>query len=456
MNRPFSRSLSLRTLPLAMASAGLLAALSMPAAWGADLLSIYREALANDASYASAKYALQAGREKEPQGFAGLLPVVNATANTIANDANVSFRGPSTFPVGDRFFNTNGYTISLTQPLFRWQNWETYQQGKVLVVQSEAIFAQAGQDLIVRTAQAYFDVLAAQDALAVSQAQKTAISEQLAQAKRNFEVGTSTIVDTNEAQSRYDLAVATEIAGLNDLETKRTALQQIIGKPPAELAPLRADVQLPPPQPAQIDKWVDASESNNYAVKAQEAGAEVAKRTVGINRAGHYPTLDLTAQRFKSSATGNTTNNVGSDLNQTAIGLQLAIPIFAGGSVNSKVREALANYDKAKSDAELQRRTAAQNARQSFLAVTNGLAQVRAYQAALVSSQSSLDSNKLGYEVGVRINIDVLNAQQQLFQTRQSLSKARYDTIVNGFKLKAAAGSLTEEDVMAINALLNR
>jgi len=452
MNRPFSRSLSLRTLTLAMASAALLS----PAAWGADLLSIYREALANDASYASAKYALQAGREKEPQGFAGLLPVVNATANTIANDANVTFRGPSAFPVGDRFFNTNGYTISLTQPLFRWQNWETYQQGKVLVVQSEAIFAQAGQDLIVRTAQAYFDVLAAQDALAVSQAQKTAISEQLAQAKRNFEVGTSTIVDTNEAQSRYDLAVATEIAGLNDLETKRTALQQIIGKPPAELAPLRADVQLPPPQPAQIDKWVDASESNNYAVKAQEAGAEVAKRTVGINRAGHYPTLDLTAQRFKSSATGNTTNNVGSDLNQTAIGLQLAIPIFAGGSVNSKVREALANYDKAKSDAELQRRTAAQNARQSFLAVTNGLAQVRAYQAALVSSQSSLDSNKLGYEVGVRINIDVLNAQQQLFQTRQSLSKARYDTIVNGFKLKAAAGSLTEEDVMAINALLNR
>jgi outer membrane protein len=308
----------------------------------------------------------------------------------------------------------------------------------------------------VRTAQAYFDVLAAQDALAVSQAQKTAISEQLAQAKRNFEVGTSTIVDTNEAQSRYDLAVATEIAGLNDLETKRTALQQIIGKPPGDLATLRPDVSLPPPQPAQIDKWVDASESNNYAVKAQEAGAEVAKRTVEINRAGHYPTLDLTAQRFKSSATGNTTNNVGSDLNQTAIGLQLAIPIFAGGGVNSRVREALANYDKAKADAENQRRTAAQSARSSFLAVTNGLAQVRAYQAALVSSQSSLDSNKLGYEVGVRINIDVLNAQQQLFQTRQSLSKARYDTIVNGFKLKAAAGSLTEEDVGAINALLSR
>jgi len=448
--------LTLRSLSLAMAGAALLSPLSMPAAFGADLLSIYREALANDAPYSSAKYSLQAGREKEPQGFAGLLPTVNATVNTTANDANVSFRGPTTFPTGDRFFNTNGYTITLTQPLFRWQNWETYQQSKLLVVQSEAIFAQSGQDLIVRTAQAYFDVLASQDAVAVTGAQKTAISEQLAQAKRNFEVGTSTIVDTNEAQSRYDLAVASEIAAQNDLETKRTALQQIIGKPPGELSTLRTDINIPPPKPTQIDQWVSASETNNYSVKAQDAGAEAAKRNVEINRAGHYPTLDLTAQRFRSSATGNTTTNIGSDLNQTAIGVQLAIPIFAGGSVNSKVREAQANFDKARADLENQRRTAAQSARSSYLAVTNGLAQVKAYEAALVSSQSSLDSNKLGYEVGVRINIDVLNAQQQLYQTKQSLSKARYDTIVNGFKLKAAAGSLSEEDVMAINALLSR
>ena len=447
MNRPF-----LRRLTWAMASAALLS----PAAWGADLLSIYREAIANDAVYSSAKYALDAGREKEPQGFAGLLPNVSATANTTANNANVSFRGPTSFPVGERFFNSNGYTISLTQPLFRWQNWATYQQSKLLVAQSEAQFAQSGQDLIVRTVQAYFDVLAAQDALAVAGAQKTAISEQLAQAKRNFEVGTSTIVDTNEAQSRYDLAVATEISAQNDVETKRTALLQIIGKPPGELAPLRPDVTIPPPQPAQIDSWVDASENNNYLVKAQDAGAEAAKRNVDINRAGHLPTLDLTAQRLRSSATGNTTTNIGSDANQTAIGLQLAIPIFSGGMVSSKVREALANYDKARADLENQKRTAAQNARQSYLAVTNGLAQVRAYEAALVSSQSSLDSNKLGYEVGVRINIDVLNAQQQLYQTKQSLSKARYDTIVNGFKLKAAAGGLSDEDVIAANALLSR
>lgn len=431
------------------------AVLACPAAWSADLSSIYRDALANDAVYSSAKYSLDAGREKEPQGFAGLLPVIGATANTIANEANITFRSPA-FPPGPRFFNTSGYVISLTQPLFRWQNWETYQQSKLLVVQSEAVFAQAGQDLIVRTAQAYFDVLTAQDVLTVSGAAKTAIAEQLAQAKRNFEVGTATIVDTYEAQSRYDLAVATEIAAQNDLATKRTALQQLIGKPPAELAGLRRDISLPPPQPAQIDTWVGASETNNYSVKAQDAGVEVARRTVNINRAGHLPTLDLVASRTIAHATGNTTNNIGSDLTQTAIGVQLAVPIFAGFSVNSKVREAQALYDKSKADLENQRRTAAQNARQFFLAVTSGLAQVRAFEAALVSSQSSLDSNKLGYEVGVRINIDVLNAQQQLYQTQQSLAKARYDTIVNGFRLKAAAGSLSEEDVAAVNALLSR
>ena len=421
----------------------------------ADLLSIYKEAVANDAVYSSARYSLNAGLEKYPQGLATLLPTVNASLNSQANSANIASRAAGAAPI-DRFFNNNGYSITLTQPLFRWQNWQTYEQGKLQVAQSEAVFAQAGQDLIVRTVQAYFDVLAAADSLAVSVAAKTAISEQLAQAKRNFEVGTSTIVDTHEAQSRFDLAVAQEISARNDLETKRTALQQIIGKTPGDLTTLRADVRIPPPQPAIIDKWVDAAEAGNYSVKAQDFGVGVAKRTVEIQRAGHLPTLDLSASRNVTGATGSAISAIGTDNRIDAIGVTLAIPIYAGGGVNSRVREALAGEDKAKADLENLKRTAAQNARQFFLAVTNGLAQVRAFEAALVSSQSSLDSNKLGYEVGVRINIDVLNAQQQLFTTRRDLSKARYDTIVNGFRLKAATGSLTEEDVAAINALLAR
>ena len=425
--------------------------------WGADLLSIFRDALVNDAVYASAKSTLDSGREALPQGYAGLLPTISATANTVRNDVDVSPRTPSAaFVPGSRVFNTNGFSISLNQPLFRWTNWQTYEQSKLSVMQSEAQFAQAGQDLAVRVAQAYFDVLAAQDTLTVARAKKTAISEQLAQAKRNFEVGTSTIVDTNEAQSRYDLVIAEELAATNDIEVKRTALLQIIGKSPGELSSLRTEVAIPPPQPAQIDKWVEAAETGNYAVKAQEAAAEVAKRAIEIQRAGHYPTLDLTAARNRSSQTGSATNNIGSDVTSTTIGLQLAIPIYAGGAVDSRIRQAIANREKARSDLENQKRTAAQNARQFFLSVTNGLAQVRAFEAALTSSKTSLDSNKLGYEVGVRINIDVLNAQQQLYTTQRDLAKARYDTIVNSFRLKAATGSLTEEDVAAVNALLAR
>ena len=425
--------------------------------WGADLLSIFRDALVNDAVYASAKSSLDSGREALPQGFAGLLPTISATANTVRNDVDVSPRTPSAaFVPGSRVFNTNGFSISLNQPLFRWTNWQTYEQSKLSVMQSEAQFAQAGQDLAVRVVQAYFDVLAAQDTLTVARAKKTAISEQLAQAKRNFEVGTSTIVDTNEAQSRYDLVIAEELAAGNDVEVKRTALLQIIGKSPGELSSLRTEVAIPPPQPAQIDKWVEAAETGNYAVKAQEAAAEVTKRAIEIQRAGHYPTLDLTAARNRSSQTGSATNNIGSDITSTTIGLQLAIPIYAGGAVDSRVRQAIANREKARADLENQKRSAAQNARQFFLSVTNGLAQVRAFEAALTSSKTSLDSNKLGYEVGVRINIDVLNAQQQLYTTQRDLAKARYDTIVNSFRLKAATGSLTEEDVAAVNALLAR
>ena len=426
-----------------------------PGAAAADLLSIYKDAAANDAVYASARYSLSAGLEKYPQGLATLLPVINANLNSQANSANIASRVVNAPPI-DRFFNNSGYSITLTQPLFRWQNWQTYEQGKLQAAQSEAVFAQAGQDLIVRTVQAYFDVLAAGDSLSVSVAAETAIAEQLAQAKRNFEVGTATIVDTHEAQSRFDLAVAQEISARNDLETKRTALQQIIGKPSGDLSGLRPDVRIPPPQPAQIDKWVDAAEGGNYSVKAQDFGVGIAKRVTEIQRAGHYPTLDLTASRSLISQTASALAATGTDNRIDAIGVTLAIPLYAGNAVNSRVREAIAGEDKARADLENLKRTAAQNARQFFLAVTNGIAQVRAFEAALVSSQSSLDSNKLGYEVGVRINIDVLNAQQQLFTTRRDLSKARYDTIVNGFRLKAAAGSLSEEDVAAINALLAR
>lgn len=408
-----------------------------------DLLQVYKEALVNDPQYASARSGMAAGQEKGPQGLAGLLPSIGAAGSYVRND-----------PENIARYNTNTYAIALTQPLFNWANIQQYRQGKLAVAASEAAFAQAQQDLIVRVAQAYFDVLAAQDVIAFVQAQKVAISEQLESAKRNFEVGTATITDTHEAQARYDLAVAQEIAGLNDLEVKRTALQQIIGKVPGELAPLRTGIAIHAPAPLKIDAWASYAEKQNFGVIGAQLALEIAQREISRMRSGHMPTVDLVAQRGNIEYSGPGRANFSNVGMTNSIGVQWKMPLFAGMGVTSKVREAIALEDKARNDLEYTRRAAVQGARQAFLGVTSGLAQVKALEAAEISSQSALDSNKLGYEVGVRINIDVLNAQQQLYSTRKELAKARYDTIVSGLKLQSAAGLLKEDEVVKVNGLL--
>ena len=419
-------------------------------AGAADLLQTYRDALANDSQFAAARAQLDAGRERIPQGRAGLLPTIGFSANTNWND--VELKRPTS---ADSRFNSNGYTLQLTQPLFRWQNLVTYDQSKLQVAQSEAVFSQAGQDLVLRVSQAYFDVLLAQDTLTVAQAQKKAIAEQLEQAKRNFEVGTSTIVDTHEAQSRYDLTVAQEIAAQSDLDIKRQALRQVIGKEPEALKALKPTVQINRPEPDDVQKWISAAEQSSYTVQAQQAGLEIATREIDRQRAGHYPTVDLVASRNHTKGLGSTSVSLGtSESDSNVIGLQVAVPLYQGGLVLSREREAAALKLKAMSDLESARRAAALSASQAYLGVSSGTAQVKALEAALVSSQSALDSNKLGYEVGVRINIDVLNAQQQLSTTRRDLFKARYDTLLAQLRLKAAAGSLGEDDVQQINALL--
>ena len=428
----------------------------VPAAHAEDLLQAYRAALSSDPVFASARAARDAGRESLPQGLATILPVLSATAGTQMNHYDVSFRGA--LPDSPRDGNTNTYNVNLTQPLFNWQSYLTYREAGFKVIQAEAAFGQASQDLVVKVAQAYFDVLASQDNLEFIRAQKVAISEQLAQAKRNFEVGTATIVDTYEAQSRYDLVVSQEILAENDSEIRRQQLRQIIGILPKQLTPLKAQITVAPLEPSNMDKWADAAERTNFTVQTQAAALEVADREVERNRAGHYPTVNLIGNVGKNSNSLSTAGlvNIATDVNYRIIGLQVAIPIFAGGSVNSLVRQAIANQDKARQDLETARRSAALAARQSYLSFTNGVALVRALEQALVSSQSSLDSNKLGYEVGVRINIDVLNAQQQYFQTKRDLAKARYETLMAALKLRAATGTLAEDDVQKVNALLDR
>ncbi|MDR3221382.1 MAG: TolC family outer membrane protein [Candidatus Accumulibacter sp.] len=415
-----------------------------------DLLQVYREALANDAGYAAARATVEAEREKLPQGLAGLLPTVSATAGSVWNDNR--YHNDSQ-PSWQRDYNTHSYNISLTQPLFRWQNVVQYGQAKWQVAQAEAVFAQASQELVLRVAQAYLDVLYAQENLAAVRASKEAIALQLAQAKKNFEVGTTTITDTHEAQSRFDLATAQELAGENDLEVKRYALRVIVGKESGELKRLRADVELLPPQPTSMEKWAEAAENDSFQVQARQAALEVAQGEVERARAGHYPTLDVVANYGQSDTTSSTSGSSSLRTDARNIGLQLSIPIYEGGATGSRTREAIAKRGAAQSLLENARRAAVLDARQSFLGVVNGLAQVRALKAALVSGISALEANRLGYEVGVRINIDVLNAEQQVYVTRRDLAKARFDTLLAQLELKAAVGTLSEADLERINPL---
>jgi outer membrane protein len=424
-------------------------------AHSADLLQVYRDAVGFDAQYAAARAQRDVGLEKLPQGRAGLLPTIGLSANTTWNDIESTAR---TTPAVTRSaaYNSNAWGVSLAQPLFRWQNWVGYQQAELAVAAAETQFALARQDLIVRVAQAYFDVLLAQETLATAQAQKTAIAQQLESAKRNFEVGTATITDTHEAQARFDLTVAQEIAAENDLTVKRQTLLTLTGKEAEALKGLRPNVQIGRPQPDDISQWVASAETGNLGVQLAQTGLEVASREIEKQRAGHYPTLDLVATHGRSAAGSSlaTTPGVGSDGKSSTIGLQLAVPLFAGGAVSSREREATALNEKARADLDNARRSATLGARQAYLGVTSGLAQVRALEAGVASSRLAVESNKLGYEVGVRINIDVLNAQSQLFDTSQKLAKARLDTLIAQLRLKSAVGNLVEDDLAALNALL--
>jgi outer membrane protein len=423
-------------------------------AQAADLLETFHAAQANDPVFAAARATQQAGREKISQGRSLLMPSINLSANSTLNDQKTVYSGTVPFPSGDTRYNSHGYGVNLVQPLYRQQNWLSFSESKLQAAQAEAQLKIAEQDLIVRVAQAYFDVLIAQNTVVLVEAQKTAISEQLEQAKRNFEVGSATITDTLEAQARYDLTGAQDLAAQNDLEIKRGALRQLINAKPGELSQLGNEFKLEAPQPADMEKWVDEAQLNSLQIAVAQAGAEIADKEVTRNRGGHYPTLDLVANYTQNKANGSV-YGVGVDSTSKTIGVQLNMPLFQGGAVNSKWREAEDNRERARQELENARRNVAQQTRQAYLGVVSGISQVQALQQALASSQSALDASKLGQEVGVRTNLDVLNAQQQLYSTRRDLYQAQYNYLLNELRLKQAAGSLGEEDLSKVNQALH-
>ncbi|MCC7487961.1 MAG: TolC family outer membrane protein [Burkholderiales bacterium] len=429
----------------------ILLAVGMPAL-GADLLEIFRAAQVSDPVYAAARSAWAASQERLPQGRAGLLPSATLSGSTQINDRD--FRPRDGTLGGSSRFNSNVWSLSVTQPLYRPQSYTAYEQAKTQVAQADAVFATAAQDLILRVAQAYFDVLLAQNTVELAAAQLIAIGQQLEQAKRNFEVGTATITDTHDAQARYDLTVAGEIAAKNDLEVKKRALAQLIGRPAPALLTIGPRVTLAPPEPNSMDAWVNEALATNLQIVVSQGALDFAVQEVERNRAGHRPTVDAFATYSDTASGIGGVGISGTDTTVKVLGVQVAIPIYQGGLTTSRVREALANEEKARQDLENARRGAELAVRQAFLGVTSGMAQVNALGAALVSSQSSLDSTRLGQEVGVRTQVDVLNAQQLLFQTRRDRAQSVYNYLLSLLRLKAAAGRLSEGDLAQINAWL--
>lgn len=416
----------------------------------ADLMQIYREALAEDAQYGAARAAYVAAQERLPQGRAGLLPDIRLTG--IGQNQYIEVDG-----LPNREIKNRGITATLTQPLIHFENFIIYQQSKNEVAQADAQFVIAAQDLILRVAQAYFDVLKAKIDVEVVESQRKAIHEQLEQAKRNFEVGVSTIVDTHEAEARYDLTLSQEIAARNKLEITQHALEVLINRLPDNLQSASLDKIIADPLSLPHDgmeEWVKLAEERNFRLKVQRIAYDIAEQAIDLAKAGHYPTLDLVAQYSDQHGIGGTFTGLGLDIVNKSVGLQLTVPIFQGLAVQSRVREALANRDKARKDMENVQRTIALQVRQNYLNITNGIAQIKALKQALTSSRSQLDSTILGQEVGVRMEIDVLNAQQQYFSARRDLARAYYDYLMSRLQLKAEVGDLDEEDLMEINALL--
>lgn len=413
-----------------------------------NLMDIYHEALEKDAQYQSARAAYQAVQEKIAQGRAGFLPNINLSFTRQVQEVDTTL-GPSVT------IQNRGLVLSATQPIVRFENFIIYAQAKTQVSQAESQFVIAAQDLILRVAQAYFNVLDAQVDVEVAEAQKEAIHKQLEQAKRNFEVGIATIVDTNEAQARFDLTLSQEIAAQNALEISKRTLQGIINRFPGQLARTHeVTADLPALRYGGMDEWVNVAELQNFALKVQQAAYELAAQEVKKVWTQHYPTVDLVAQYSDQTGVGGAITGRGIDLTSKSIGVQVNLPIFQGGSTQSRVREAVANQEKARHDLENAHRNTVLQVRQHYLNVTNGIAQVKALTQALVSSKTQLDSTMLGQEVGVRTEVDVLNAQQQFYSARRDLAKAYHGYLMSRLRLSAEAGELDEEVLQQINAML--
>lgn len=456
---PFSSRAAARWRPLAQAaSMALLSLAGWTHAHAESLVDLYQAAKGYDAAYLSAKAQAESVQYQVEQAYALQRPSLGLKGTITRShfDGDAEPQGYAAMAYGNSYnTSTTSKSAALAgkMPLLNKADSAKVAQAEQSLIAAQADLNLAENDLAARLSQAYFDVLAAQDVLNTTQANKKALAEQLASAKRNFEVGNATITDTREAQARFDLASAQEIAATNDLRVKRIALDQLVGRTDVKPSPLQTPVNLDTLAPGQMDDWV-AQTGNAPAVRKAEVGLQVAKLEIDKAKAGNWPTLDAVANLQRNKIDSSSQTAVAGSGTTAAIGLELNLPLYAGGAIQNRIKEVLVLSDKAERDVDNAKRSVALATRQAFSGVQSGLAQVKAYEAAEASAKLALEATQLGYRVGVRINKDVLDAQTQLTATQKDLYKARYDVIVGSIKLKQAAGTLKPDDLVELNKLV--
>jgi len=421
--------------------------LAPPPAAAQSLLELYEAAHGYDATYLSARALADSAQYRVEQTRALMRPSASISGSAQRVQTNPT--------AGSNFgSNSTGVAVSGRQPLFNRANTATIAQSERTLESSLADLDSAEQDLMLRVSQAYFDVLGAQNTLQTTRANKVAIAEQLASAKRNFEVGTATITDTREAQARFDLATAQEIAADNDLVTKRIALDQLVGRSDVKPQELAVPIVIPEAARTPVDEMVSRAVEDHPNVRRAQVAYDVAVLETEKARAQGLPTLDAIASL--QAGRGTVQSEITGANYGGAIGLQFNFPLYTGGLVQNRIKETLALEERSRNDLEAARRTVTQAVRQAYYTLQSGVAQMRALEAAEGSSQLALEATQLGYRVGIRVNVDVLNAQSQLYQTQRDLARARYDLLLNALRLRQAAARLTPSDIVAIDRLLVR
>ncbi|UCB53847.1 MAG: TolC family outer membrane protein [Thiotrichales bacterium] len=422
-----------------------------------DLKEALERAEQYDATLRTAMADYMAAEELFPQSRANLLPDIQLGGFYQRNDTSRENSSGGIIGDVDSNFTTKGYDVTLNQVLFNKAFWDAMEQSEALVAQAAANYEVAKQDLILRTARAYFNVLGAQDNVAFTRAEKEAIGRQLEQSRERFNVGLIAITDVRESQASYDNAVANEIVAMNTLRNNIEALRVIIGDPVEDLAPLAEKFPLLLPEPANIDEWQRLALDNNLSLKASRFGLSAAKENYEANRAGHYPILNLRAAHTFDSADGSSFGGAfgGSDNTANSVAAQLNIPIYQGGGVTSRVRQANAEVWSAQAVVDQAIRTTVQQVRDAYLGVESSVSSVRAFHQALISAKTSVEATEAGFEAGTRTSVDVLLVQGRQFEAERNYARSRYDYLLVLLELQRAAGSLTREDVWQINQWLD-